>query len=385
METPVVTGTAVVPNATYECPERDLATTVLREAVSAAGLSLGNVDGIYMPKPRPWTPQNFFSTFLTHRLGLDLTRNLELYTGGTSGGSAFRIASQDVREENVEVAVVMAVERASISDTDEYFEYILELFDREFQSPAGPTIPGVYAQSLQRYCHDFGVDRTDVAEVVVKNRQNAVNNPDALFDEPIDAGDVLTSRPISEPLRLYECPAPCDGAAAIVLTTARHANASDSAPVEVAGSGYHHAPSHLLGARDHDLSALPAAGAAMSEALDSAGITAEDVDVFEPYAPFPHVEAMLTEELGVFDRGAGVAACLRSATGPNGAFPVSPSGGCLGRGHPAMVTPLLNHLAAVRQLRGTASNQVSGVERVLTTAEHGHVDGVNATVFKGGA
>jgi acetyl-CoA C-acetyltransferase/acetyl-CoA acyltransferase len=149
----------------------------------------------------------------------------------------------------------------------------------------------------------------------------------------------------------------------------------------VAGTGYHHAPSHWLGARGHDLSELPAAGAAISEALGSAGIGTDDLDVFEPYAPFPHVEAILTEELGVAKRGDGVDACVRD---DEGGLPVSPSGGCLGRGHPAMVTPLLNHLAAVRQIRGTAPNQVSGAERVLTTAEHGHTDGVNATVFAGG-
>jgi acetyl-CoA acetyltransferase len=381
MATPHVTGTAAVPNGTYQRPERDLATDVLVEAVSAAGLSLGDVDGVYMPKPRPWAPQSFFSTFLAHRLGLDLKRNLELYTGGTSGGSAFRAATQDVREGNVDVAVVMAVERASISDTDEYFEYILKLFDREFQSPAGPSIPGIYAQSFQRYCHDFDVDRADVAEIVVKNRKNALKNPDALFDEPIDAEDVLESRRISEPIRLYECPAPCDGAAAMVITTETDADRGDSPPVEVAGTGYHHAPSHWLGARGHDLSELPAAGAAISEALGSAGIGTDDLDVFEPYAPFPHVEAILTEELGVAKRGDGVDACVRD---DEGGLPVSPSGGCLGRGHPAMVTPLLNHLAAVRQIRGTAPNQVSGAERVLTTAEHGHTDGVNATVFAGG-
>jgi len=46
-----------------------------------------------------------------------------------------------------------------------------------------------------------------------------------------------------------------------------------------------------------------------------------------------------------------------------------------------MVTPLLNYVAAVKQLRGTASTQIPDVERVLTTAEHGHVNGVTATVF----
>jgi hypothetical protein len=47
-----------------------------------------------------------------------------------------------------------------------------------------------------------------------------------------------------------------------------------------------------------------------------------------------------------------------------------------------MVTPLLNCAAAVEQLRGEAPNQVPGAERALTTSEHGHVDGVTATVLE---
>jgi acetyl-CoA C-acetyltransferase/acetyl-CoA acyltransferase len=171
----------------------------------------------------------------------------------------------------------------------------------------------------------------------------------------------------------------------LVVTTQHNSDRSEKEPVEVVSTGYHHPPSHFFGARGRDLSELPAANVAMSEALDAADIGAGDLDVFEPYAPFPHIEAILTEELGVFERGEGVAACVRSDTATDGTFPVSPSGGCLGRGHPAMVTPLLNYLAAVRQIRGTAPNQVSNVEYALTTAEHGHVDGVNATVFRGGA
>lgn len=46
-----------------------------------------------------------------------------------------------------------------------------------------------------------------------------------------------------------------------------------------------------------------------------------------------------------------------------------------------MVTPLLNYVEAVRQLRGAAADQVAGTESVATTSEHGHVDGVTATVL----
>ncbi|MFB6310605.1 MAG: thiolase family protein [Salinirussus sp.] len=377
MPAPHVSGIATVENGTHERPERDLAAEVLLDALGEAGLSGGDLDGLYMPKPRPWTPQKFFSTLLTHHLGLDLDRTLEVYSGGTSAGSAFRSAVRGIRDGDVEVAAVIAAERSSISDTDRYFDYILSLFDREFQSPAGPTIPGVYAQSLQRYLYDYGIDRDRIAEIVVKNRENALSNPEAVFDDPIDVEAVLDSRPIADPLRLYECPRPCDGAAALILTTADRADESDAQPIPITGTGYAHPPSHFIGARGHQLSELPAAGGAMHEALEDAGCDPGTVDALEPYAPFPHVEGILLEELALVDRGAGATAAV------NGPLPVSPSGGCIGRGHPPMVTPLLNHIAAVRQLRGTAPNQVSGAECVLTTAEHGHVDGVNATVFGG--
>ena len=384
MSTAFVTGAAALPNATYEVLERDLAATVLTEALDEAGRSPSDIDGLYMPKPRPWTPQNFFSTFLSHWLGLKLDRSLEVYTGGTSAGTAFRNAVKDVRDGTLETAVVLGVERSSISDTDEYFEYILSIFDREFQSPIGPSIPGIYAQSLQRYLYEYDVPHKTVATVVAKNRQNAANNPDAFFDESISVEDVLESRPVADPIRLYECPAPTDGAAALVITSENLIDDGTATPVEVTGVGYHHPPSHLMGAREHSLTNLPAARGAADEALNDAGLSSWDLDVLEPYAPFPHIEAMLTEELGFFERGMGARACQRGETAVDGQIPVSPSGGCLGRGHPAMVTPLLNHVEAVRQLRGTAAQQVPAAETALTSSEHGHVDGMNIAVFQRG-
>lgn len=379
-----VTGVAQLPNGTHDAPERDLATSVLRGAVADAGLSLGDLDGLYMPKPRPWTPQGFFSTLLTHGLGLDLRESVETYTGGTSSGHAFQAAVHDVRAGRVDAAAVLAVERNSTIETDRYLEYILSIFDREFQSPAGPTIPGVYAMSLQRYLHDHDVAREDVAEVVAKNRRNGAANPDGLFGDRVTAEAVLASRAVADPIRLYECPAPCDGGAALVVTGDERAAESD-APVRVAGTGYRHPPSHLIGVRDGSLAQFPAVGGAAEEAFADAGCSAADLDVLEPYAPFPHVEAILTEELGLFERGDGAAACARGETAVDGPAPVSPSGGCIGRGHPAMVTPLLNHVAAISQIRGDAPLQVDDAETVLTTSEHGHVDGVTATVFGGGS
>jgi len=380
--TPTVVGVGTVPNGTHSVPERDLALTVLRDALDEAPIELGAVDGLYMPAPRPWTQQGFFSTYLLRVLGLDVSQSLEISTGGTSGGHAFHTAVSDIREGRVETALVLAVERNSTIDTTgPYFEYILKSFDAEFESPIGMTVPAAYAQSMQRYVHEHGLDRDDLAEIVVKNRENGAANPEGLFDDVPTREEILDARPVADPIRLFDCPAPCDGAAAILLTGTEEPSPSD---ITVTGTGFHHEPTHFLMGPDADPTELPAVGQAVDSALDRADNAIDDIDVFEPYAPFPHIEAMITEELGLAERGQGVDACLAGRTAPDGEIPISPSGGCLGRGHPPMVTPLLNYIEAVRQLRKTAATQISDAERVLTTAEHGHLNGVTAAVFAGG-
>jgi acetyl-CoA C-acetyltransferase len=384
-DTPLVAGIGQLPNGTYELPERDLALRVILEALDDAAMAPSDVEGLYMSSPRAWTPQKFFSTYLQHQLGLDTERALEIATGGTSGGHAFHAAASAVRNGVIDTAVVFAVERNSIIETSgQYFEYVLRVFDVEFQSPIGPSIPGVYAQSLQRYAYEHDVDADDVAEIVVKNRENARDNPNALFDDPVTCEAVLDSRPIADPLTLLECPAPCDGAAALIVTS-EPTPAAASDPVEIAGIGSHHARSHLLMNHGDPVTELPAVGNAARAAGEQADLSLEEIDVYEPYAPFPHIEAIITEEFGLVPRGAGVDACLDGRTAPDGEFPISPSGGCLGRGHPPLVTPLINHIEAVRQLRGIASTQVPGAQSAITTAEHGHVNGATSTIFRVGA
>lgn len=387
--TTYVEGIGLLPNSTYSVPERDLVLAVIQEAIDDSSVDLSAVDGLYMPAPRPWTRQGFFSTYLLHTLGLHVANSVEVKTGGTSGGHALHSAVNDIQTGTIETALVVAFERNSVIETTgPYFDMIVGLFDDEFESPIGMTIPGVYSQTMQRYMYEYDIKREDIAEIVVKNRSNGSRNPDALFEESLSREDVLESRNIAEPINLYDCPAPCDGAAALVLTNGESRAAKESAgsestsnPVRIAGTGGHHAPSHLLMTRDPMFTELPAVAGATQEASQRAGIDIKNIDVFEPYAPFPHIEAIITEELGLVERGEGVNACLDGITAPDGAYPISPSGGCLGRGHPPMVTPLFNHVEAVRQLRGIAATQIDDVSAVMTTAEHGHVNGVTSTVF----
>lgn len=217
--------------------------------------------------------------------------------------------------------------------------------------------------------------------IVVKNRRNGAVNPNAYFDDEVSVDAIRSSPPVADPLRRLDCPAPCDGAVALVITDATRVSESESLPARVAGVGHAQAASHLTGGRSESLSRFPAFRRAADEACADVSVALDSIDLLEPYAPFPHVEAILTEELGYFPRGRGAAACERGDTGADGTIPVSPSGGCLGRGHPPLVTPMLNYADATAQLRGTAPTQVDAPDYALTTSEHGHVDGATATIL----
>ena len=67
---------------------------------------------------------------------------------------------------------------------------------------------------------EAGLTKDDFAAVVVKNRRNGVENPNAMFRKPVTAEEVLASRVVSEPLHLWMLCSPNEGAAAVVLQRA---------------------------------------------------------------------------------------------------------------------------------------------------------------------
>ena len=66
-----------------------------------------------------------------------------------------------------------------------------------------------------------GATKQDLAQVVVKNRANGVENPAAMFRKAVTAEAVLDSRVVCEPLNLWMLCSPNEGAAAVVLRRAR--------------------------------------------------------------------------------------------------------------------------------------------------------------------
>ena len=123
----------------------------------------------------------------------------------------------------------------------------------------GLTFPGGFAMVMQAHMARYGTTREQVAAVSVKNHANGAANPKAQFKKPTTIGQVVNSRFVAEPLRLFDCPPISDGAAAAVVCTAAIARQYTKRGVRILGSGHGSGPVALTGM--DDLTSFPGHGA----------------------------------------------------------------------------------------------------------------------------
>ncbi len=110
----------------------------------------------------------------------------------------------------------------------------------EWMAPFGALSAANWlAMPAQRYMHDFGLTREQLGRIAINARTNAGLNPDAVYREPMTMDDYLGARMISEPLCLYDCDVPCDGATAVIVSRRDAAERPAAAPVDrgVGGAG----------------------------------------------------------------------------------------------------------------------------------------------------
>ena len=242
------------------------------------------------------------------------------------------------------------------------------MFDPIYQRSLG--IDATTSSALQARCYmqKSGATEEDFALVSVKNHKNGLNNPHAHMGLDITVEDVMDSRKIAEPLKLYDCSPISDGAAAIVIANAAGIGRFKQNPVWIRGVGYC-SDSYMLGYRD--LAEPRSLKAASRKAYEMAGLTDpfKELDVVELYDAYSYMEPLWCEGLGLASRGVDL---VRSGdTSPEGSLPVNPSGGVLSA-HPVLVAGLARLIEAVLQVRGDAgAHQVRGAKTALAHGING--------------
>ena len=90
---------------------------------------------------------------------------------------------------------------------------------------------------MNKYLSESDNSREDCASVVVKNKRNALDNPNAAYGASLDLDDVLDSEPIASPLNKLDMSPPADGSIVIVLASEEKARKLTECPVWITGMG----------------------------------------------------------------------------------------------------------------------------------------------------
>jgi acetyl-CoA acetyltransferase len=224
------------------------------------------------------------------------------------------------------------------------------------------------AMSARRYMHQYGATSEDFGLISVSGRAYAATNPKAWFyGRPITMEDHQNSRLISDPLRLLDCCQESDGAVALVVTSTERARDLAQPVVEILGAA------QGLGPRWSGISLIERVN--MAEAADTAivakqlweqsGLSPADIDVANIYDHFTPSVLMVLEALGFCGPGEAPAFIRAAGIGLDGKLPLNTNGGQLGE---AYIHGYNGIAEAVRQVRGTAVNQVVGAQRAIVTS-----------------
>ena len=378
-----VIGTSAIPVGRYQTQQTDefqvveheLLGRLVIEAMKDAHAERSQVRSIVVAQPRPYTRQQYFSTFMASYLKLPCSGIvMEVLGNGLTAALAFDKAIDEVVLGRTEVALALAINmETAVSARDHMMESMRKTGDVDFHAPAGFTPISWYALDMMRYMHEHKVTRADIASVAVKNRRHAGLNPLAQFRKPISLEEVLAQRPIVEPLGLYEVPPRGDGAACVVVASEDYARSLGIPYVVVRSRAFFHEGAHQINDIPTDMIALEAAATAARAAYDAAGVAPQDIDVAELYAPCTIVEVLASEAAGLVARGSGAYAALSGETALGGRIPISTSGGLTSRGHPSYATPLYNVIELADQLRGRGgARQVPDAELALLMNELGN-------------
>lgn len=114
------------------------------------------------------------------------------YTSIVSGMADIAIAIGVEKMAEVETAVSLAVGGRAGNYLWEFHQY-------------GTTFPAYYAMHASAHMAKYGTTEEQMALVAVKAHRNAVKNQKAHFQKEISVEDVLNSRVITYPLKLYDC------------------------------------------------------------------------------------------------------------------------------------------------------------------------------------
>ncbi len=354
--------------------ELRLAAEAVKDALTDAGLTPSDVDGLVT-----FTMDGNAEVAVARELGIP---SLSFFSRvGYGGGAACATVQQAAMAVATGMANVVVCYRAFNERSGNRFGRVQAAaaaaptssgLDNAWHYPMGLGTPAAsVAMFARRYMHEYGATSEDFGRVAVADRRHAATNPKAWFHErPITLADHQSSRWIAEPLRLLDCCQESDGAVALVVTPLSRAADLPQRPARVvaAAQGSAHDQFTMHSYYRADVTGLPEMGIVAEQLWRQSGLGPSDMSVAVLYDHFTPFVLVQLEELGFCGRGEARHFIADGALELDGRLPTNPHGGQLGE---AYIHGMNGIAEAVRQLRGTAANQVADATNVLVTAGTG--------------
>lgn len=350
---------------------RELAVRAGRHALDDGGLD--GAEAVYVGNMTSDTLNNQaqLGALVADFLGLPGAEAMKMEAACGSAGSAMRQGVLAVASGAVDSVLAIGVEKMTETPGRDTTTALVGAADSEYEAVHGVTFVGLNALIMRRYMHEYGYQRDDFAPFALNAHANGAKNPNAMFRSAISQTTYERGRLIADPLSLFDASPIGDGSAAVLLVPAEKAPHA----VRVAGSAI---ATDTLSVHDReDPLWLAASYKSVQRVYAQAGVTPDDIDLFEAHDAFSIMAALSLEACGFAERGQGVRLGQNGAILPSGRVPISSMGGLKARGHPVGATGLYQIVEAALQLRGTAGEaQIDGVRTALTQ----NIGGSGATI-----
>jgi acetyl-CoA acetyltransferase len=228
--------------------------------------------------------------------------------------------------------------QAQLGGRSETMRNVVARERNQWSEPYGTGYATYGALWMQRYMHESGATREQLGQIAVVARAYAAHNPLAVYREPLSLDDYLGARMISDPLCLYDCDVPVDGAMALVVSRAGSTaiNRQRAVTIQAAGSA-------------------PGFEASAGMMWSRTDLQPSDVGVAELYDGFSILAVRWLEALRLCPRNeAGAFLEGGHRIGPGGELPLNTGGGQLSGGRMHGYGALYE---ACLQLRGDAAGR----------------------------
>jgi acetyl-CoA C-acetyltransferase len=346
---------------------RDVFVEAALNALDNAGVD--HIDSMYVGcmSGGLFTGQEHIGALMADYLGQTPVPATRVESACASAGAAVRMGFLEVASGQSDIVLVGGVEKMTDVDGDEATYALATAADQEWEAFSGVTFPGLYAMMAVAHMHRYGTTVEQLASVAVKNHANGSMNPHAQFPMKITVDTVLSSVLVADPLHILDCSPITDGAAALILCPAERARelAKNGAPVKILASTQ--ASDTLAYHSRSDLTSIESAAKAAARAYQISGKKPEDIQLCEVHDCFTISEIIVTEALGLVEKGKGGAAAEAGETALDGRIPVNTSGGLKSKGHPVGATGAAQVVEIVEQLRGeSGERQVKGARLGMT-------------------